>query len=67
MIISLEEWNDAVKTNCIADRNNLDLGLLNWDQLSYLYFGFRTPSVIFTYSYILVNYFNFMNTIKKKS
>lgn len=73
MIISLDGWNDAVKTNFIADSNNLDLGLLNWDQLSYLYFDFYNgfdspkPPFIFTYSYILVNYFNFMDTIKKKN
>lgn len=63
IVISLDGWNDAVRTGFEADRNHVEQGLLNWDQLSYLYFElingiprdqFRPPP-IFTYTTLVLH------------
>lgn len=63
IVISLDGWNDAVRAGFEADRNHVEQGLLNWDQLSYLYFElingiprdqFRPPP-IFTFTALVLH------------
>lgn len=65
VVVNLDGWNDAVYIGFEADRNGVAQAILNWDQLSYLYFdhfnGFgkrqsRAPPV-FTYTYMLLDGF----------
>jgi len=65
IVVNLDGWNDAVYMSFEANRNNVKQPILNWDQLSYLYFehfnGFgrgqtRAPP-IFTYTYLLLDHF----------
>ena len=73
MIISLDGWNDSVRANFESDRNAVDVSILNWDQLSYLYFDFfngfssSTPPFLFTYTYYLINNSSAMKKIKLKN
>lgn len=65
VVVNLDGWNDAVYMSFEANRINVKQAILNWDQLSYLYFehfnGYgrgqtRAPPV-FTYTYLLLDHF----------
>ena len=63
LVISLDGWNDAIYSAFEHERQEINHGIANWSQLSYLYFDqmsglelnkAQTPPPILTYTFLLL-------------
>jgi len=62
IVINFDGWNDGIRVKFEADRNHVDQALLNWDNMSYIYFehfngigrGKRSAPPLFTFTYLLL-------------